>query len=67
VKEIKAKNYFLMITESKKSPTNNAVVKHKIFIYKEHLEGFQSFYPNPFRLSKSKKRRGYSMIFFRYF
>ena len=56
-----------MITESKKSPTNNAVVKHKIFIYKEHLEGFQSFYPNPFRLSKSKKRRGYSMIFFRYF
>ncbi|MBL20145.1 MAG: hypothetical protein CMC82_10080 [Flavobacteriaceae bacterium] len=32
----------MVITESKKSPTNNAVVKHKIFICKEHLEEFQS-------------------------
>jgi len=44
-----------MITESKKSPTNNAVVKHKIFIYKEHLEGFQSLLAESISFIKREK------------
>jgi hypothetical protein len=32
VKETKAKDYFLEITESKKSLTSNTLVKHKILI-----------------------------------
>ena len=41
IKKTKANDYFLVITESKKLQSNNTVLKHKIFIYKEHLEGFQ--------------------------
>ncbi len=55
VKETKAKDYFLVITESKKSLTNNAVVKHKIFIYKEHLEGFQSLLAESISFIKREK------------
>ena len=42
VKKTKANDYFLVITESKKSLSKNTVLKNKIFRYKEHLEGFQS-------------------------
>ena len=60
VKETKAKDYFLVITESKKSPTSNAVVKHKIFIHKEHLEGFQSLLVES--ISFIKKEKGDEVI-----
>lgn len=60
VKETKAKDYFLVITESKKSQTSNAVVKHKIFIYKEHLEGFQSLLAES--ISFIKKEKGDEVI-----
>ena len=32
IKKTKANDYFLVITESKKSQSNNTVLKHKIFI-----------------------------------
>ena len=55
VKETKAKDYFLIIKESKKSPTNNAAVKHKIFFYKDHLEGFQSLLAESISFIKREK------------
>ena len=55
VKETKAKDYFLIIKESKKSPTNNAAVNHKIFFYKEHLEGFQSLLAESISFIKREK------------
>jgi hypothetical protein len=60
VKETKAKGYFLVITESKKSQTSNTAVKHKIFIYKEHLEGFQSLLAET--ISFIKKENGNEVI-----
>jgi|TARA_X000000950_G_scaffold170499_1_gene207854 hypothetical protein len=60
VKETKAKDYFLIIKESKKSPTNNAAVKHKIFFYKDHLEGFQSLLAES--ISFIKKEKGDEVI-----
>ena len=60
VKEKKAKGYFLAITESKKSQTSNTAVKHKIFIYKEHLEGFQSLLAET--ISFIKKENGDEVI-----
>ena len=60
VKETKAKGYFLLISESKKSQTSNTAVKHKIFIYKEHLEGFQSLLAES--ISFIKKEKGDEVI-----
>lgn len=60
VKETKTKDYFLVITESKKSQTSNTVVKHKIFLYKEHLEGFQSLLAES--ISFIKKEKGEEVI-----
>jgi hypothetical protein len=55
VKKTKANDYFLVITESKKSLSNNTVLKHKIFIYKEHLEGFQSLLADSISFIKGDK------------
>ena len=65
IKKTKANDYFLVITESKKLQSNNTVLKHKIFIYKEHLEGFQSLKPES--ISFYKRKQAYSIIFYCYF
>ena len=55
IKKTKANDYFLVITESKKSQSNNTVLKHKIFIYKEHLEAFQSLLAESISFIKGSK------------
>jgi hypothetical protein len=60
VKETKANDYFLVITESKKSQSSNNAIKHKIFIYKEHLEAFQSLLAES--ISFIKKEKGDEVI-----
>jgi len=40
VKETKGKDYFITITESKKSFEDGNFVKHKIFLYKEDFNKF---------------------------
>lgn len=41
VKSTRGKDYFITITESKKSFEDGAFVKHKIFLYKEDFNKFQ--------------------------
>ncbi len=40
VKQTKANDYFLSISERKKDVEGKLLKKQKIFIYKEHFEGF---------------------------
>lgn len=55
VKETKAKDYFLVITESKRTQEKSALTKHKIFIYKEHLESFQELLSEAIAFIKMEK------------
>ena len=40
IKQTKAHDYFLIISERKKDNERKLIKKQKIFLYKEHFEGF---------------------------
>jgi len=46
VKKTKASDYFLTITESKRSKEGKTIKKQKLFLYKEHFDTFNEVFSN---------------------